>query len=174
MMSEPNRFSLSVREAYPYDRSRGIARIDLEVMEALELRQYGDITEDVIEIEGKRKTLAKCLPLAQSEKRTGIIRIDNIIRKNAGAYIRDIVGIRKVSAFKARIIELSATNKQPSSQGTPLATTLEGVPAVVGDRLRTGGSFHESEFVVDACVPAGHVVINDDATFIIEGKMQVG
>ena len=53
-----NALSLKVLEAYTRDVGRGVARIDYDSMDTLNAS-----TGDVIEIKGKRRTVAKCLPL---------------------------------------------------------------------------------------------------------------
>lgn len=63
--------SLKVLEAYTRDVGRGVARIDYDSMDTLNAS-----TGDVIEIKGKRRTVAKCLPLYPSDEGKGIIRID--------------------------------------------------------------------------------------------------
>jgi len=61
--------SLKVLEAYTRDVGRGVARIDYESMDSLSAS-----TGDVIEIKGgKRRTVAKCLPLYPSDEGKGII-----------------------------------------------------------------------------------------------------
>src|SRR6266850_1573388 len=52
---------LKVLEAYTRDVGRGVARIDYDAMDALDAS-----TGDVIEIRGKRRTVAKCLPPRRS------------------------------------------------------------------------------------------------------------
>src|SRR5918911_695265 len=63
--------SLKVLEAYTRDVGRGVARIDYDSMDSLSAS-----TGDVIEIRGKRRTVAKCLPLYPSDEGKGIIRVD--------------------------------------------------------------------------------------------------
>ena len=72
-----NPLSLKVLEAYTRDVGRGVARIDYDSMDNL-----GASTGDVIEIKGKRRTVAKCLPLYPSDEGKGIIRIDGLGRNN--------------------------------------------------------------------------------------------
>jgi transitional endoplasmic reticulum ATPase len=73
---------LKVLEAYTRDVGRGVARLDYDAMDALAAS-----TGDVIEIKGKRRTVAKCLPLYPSDEGLGIGRIDGLIRNNAGVAI---------------------------------------------------------------------------------------
>uniref|UniRef100_UPI0038B3C879 hypothetical protein n=1 Tax=Staphylococcus aureus TaxID=1280 RepID=UPI0038B3C879 len=63
-----NNTSLKVLEAYTRDVGRGIARIDYDTMDSLAVS-----TGDVVEIRGKRRTTAKCLPLYPSDEGKGII-----------------------------------------------------------------------------------------------------
>ena len=74
-----NALSLKVLEAYTRDVGRGVARIDYDSMDTLNAS-----TGDVIEIKGKRRTVAKCLPLYPSDEGKGIIRIDGLGRNNSG------------------------------------------------------------------------------------------
>ena len=57
--------------------------------------------KDIIEIKGKRKTVAKCLPLYPSDEGRGVIRVDGLIRNNAGVAISDTISIRRINAPNA-------------------------------------------------------------------------
>ena len=85
---------LKVLEAYTRDVGRGVARIDYDSMDSLSAS-----TGDVIEIRGKRRTVAKCLPLYPSDEGKGIIRVDGLVRNNCRCGHRRYCGrIRKVKA----------------------------------------------------------------------------
>ena len=62
-----NALSLKVLEAYTRDVGRGVARIDYDSMDTLNAS-----TGDVIEIKGKRRTVAKCLSILQTIVPSGI------------------------------------------------------------------------------------------------------
>ncbi|MBI3077056.1 MAG: hypothetical protein HYY85_08755, partial [Deltaproteobacteria bacterium] len=55
--AEGRSVSLRVAEALPKDVGRGIARIDPE-----DLRTLGAEVGDIVEIQGKRRTVAKVMP----------------------------------------------------------------------------------------------------------------
>jgi transitional endoplasmic reticulum ATPase len=55
---------LKILEAYTRDVGRGVARIDYGSMDSLSAS-----TGDIIEIRGRRRTAAKCLPPYPSEGR---------------------------------------------------------------------------------------------------------
>ena len=75
---------------------RGVSRIDYDSMDSLSAA-----TGDVIEIRGKRRTIAKCLPLYPSDEGKGIVRVDGLVRNNAGVAIGDTVVVRKIKATPA-------------------------------------------------------------------------
>ena len=85
--------NLKILESYTRDVGRGVARIDYESMDSLSAS-----TGDVIEIRGKRRTVAKCLPLYPSDEGKGIVRVDGLVRNNAGVAIGDTVVVRKIKA----------------------------------------------------------------------------
>ncbi|MGA8081514.1 MAG: AAA family ATPase, partial [Candidatus Nitrosopolaris sp.] len=88
--------SLKILESYTRDVGRGVARIDYDSMDSLSAS-----TGDVVEIGGKRRTVAKCLPLYPSDEGKGIIRVDGLVRNNAGVAIGDTVVVRKIKAVPA-------------------------------------------------------------------------
>jgi Cell division protein 48 (CDC48), N-terminal domain. len=124
-MSESNTVTLKVMEAYTRDVGRGVARVDYEVMDMLNLQ-----SGDVIEIKGKRRTVAKVLPLYPTDEGRGIIRIDGLIRSNAGVAIGDNVAIRKVKAVPAERIVISPMEEVPYIDERYITDALEGLPVV--------------------------------------------
>ena len=129
-MSESNTVTLKVMEAYTRDVGRGVARVDYEVMDMLNLQ-----SGDVIEIKGKRRTVAKVLPLYPTDEGRGIIRIDGLIRSNAGVAIGDNVTIRKVKAVPAERIIISPMEEVPYIDERYITDALEGLPVVKGDNI---------------------------------------
>ena len=74
----PKDFTLKVAEAFSKDVGRGLARIDPADMKLLD----ADVG-DIIEVTGKRTTVAKLMPTFSGDRGKGIIQIDGIIRGNA-------------------------------------------------------------------------------------------
>ncbi|MBI0581933.1 MAG: AAA family ATPase, partial [Methanomassiliicoccales archaeon] len=83
---------LKVSEAKSKDAGRGIARVDPAVMEALGLN-----AGDVVQIEGKKKTVAVVWPGYNEDANRGVVRIDGTIRRNAQTSIDEKVAMRKVA-----------------------------------------------------------------------------
>ena len=69
--------SLEVDVAYLEDQGHVIARIDNYLMRTCKISDG-----DIIEIKGKRRTVARCFPLPSRDKGKGIIRIDGLVRNN--------------------------------------------------------------------------------------------
>ena len=91
-----NIVSLRVLESYTRDVGRGIARIDYDTMDSLDAK-----TGDIVEIKGKRRTVAKILPLYPSDEQKGIIRVDGLVRNNAGIAIGDSITVKKAKTVQA-------------------------------------------------------------------------
>ena len=83
-MWEAKDILLKVAKAYPNDSARGIARLDPNALLTLRLSPG-----DIIEIEGKRTTVAKVWRADRQDWSQDYIRIDGFIRQNAGVGIGD-------------------------------------------------------------------------------------
>ena len=81
---------LKVAEAYQEDVYLGKVRVDYDVLDRLGLSPG-----DIIEIEGTRKTYAIADVLYPEDQGLGIIRMDGVIRKNAGVGVGEYVIVRK-------------------------------------------------------------------------------
>lgn len=87
-MSEEVR--LKVAEAEQHDAGRGGARINEKTMKALNVEEG-----DIISIKGNRMTGAEAWQVYQEDQVRNIIRIDGLIRKNAGVAINESVTVVK-------------------------------------------------------------------------------
>ena len=96
--------SLRVAEAKSRDVGRGIARIDPNVSS-----EIGLSAGDVVEIHGKKKTVAIYWPGYPEDVGKGVIRIDGYTRNNAGAGIDEKVSLKKVEAKKAKKVTIAPT-----------------------------------------------------------------
>jgi transitional endoplasmic reticulum ATPase len=122
--------SLKILESYTRDVGRGVARIDYDSMDSLNAS-----TGDVVEIGGKRRTVAKCLPLYPSDEGKGIIRVDGLVRNNAGVAIGDTVVVRKIKAVPAEKVIVAPLEAIPPIDERYLADALESVPLIKGDNV---------------------------------------
>src|SRR5438067_5557751 len=125
-----NALSIKILEAYTRDVGRGVARIDYDSMDSLSAS-----TGDVIEIRGKRRTVAKCLPLYPSDEGKGIIRVDGLVRNNAGIAGGDTVIVKKIKAVPAEKVIVAPLEAIPPIDERYLADALESVPLTKGDNV---------------------------------------
>jgi len=92
---------LKTAEAFQTDVGYGRARIDSQTISNLDLSK-----EDVIEIEGAKITAAIVYPAHHTDEDKGIIRIDDLTIKNAGAMLGETVKIRKAEARNAEMLTI--------------------------------------------------------------------
>ena len=148
---------LRVSEAMAKDVARAVARLDPADMAEIGL-QIGDI----VEVTGKRATLAKVLPAYREQRGQARIQIDGVCRENAGTGLDQTVTIRKVAVRPAERIVLTAVTQAPRERDLKyIGSLLDGLPVVAGDRLRvTLFGSRSVDFKVASTAPKGPVVIN--------------
>jgi transitional endoplasmic reticulum ATPase len=116
-------------------------------------------TGDVIEIKGKRRTVAKCLPLYPSDEGKGIIRIDGLGRNNSGIAIGDSISVKKIKAVAAEKIIVAPLEAIPPIDERYLADALESVPLIKGDNVMVPYFGGRLTFQVIGVTPAADAVL---------------
>ncbi len=158
---------LTVVEARREDVGRGVARIDPET-----LKRIGASPGDVLEIEGRAKTVVRAMPTHREQRGREIVQLDGVGRTNAGVALGQQAGIRKVAHALARRVvaaPLSAGALQ-EDEIEHMARRLDGLAVKTGDRLRIalfGGSHRD--FQVVRTEPDGPVMIHPDTLLAVEG-----
>jgi len=166
--------SLRVAETLSKDVGRGLARLDPN-----DLKKLGLEVGDIIQIEGKRTTVAKAMPAFSDARGKEIVQIDGITRGNVGVSIGEKVSIRKVLPRPANRIVLtpaggtSALKKKRDMDY--MGKLLDGLPLVAGDRVRATlfGSRYQ-DFIVLNTVPRDVVVIHPQTVIEIEERKEEG
>jgi len=162
--------TLRVAEALPKDAGRGLARLDPQALE-----QLGLGIGDVVEIVGKRATVARAMPTYTPQRGLGLIQMDGILRANAGSGVDEHVVVRRVEVQPAHIVTLTPVEKAAaytsSAQTRYLARLLEGIPVTPGDLVRVDlfGTSAQT-FAVDATTPTGPVLIGPGTTLRVTKK----
>jgi len=151
-----DKLSLKVAEAMNKDVGRGIARIDPADMQALEA-EIGD----VVEIVGKRRTVARLMPTFKEERGKSRIQIDGLVRGNAQVSLDEKVTLRKVPWQPAEKVVLApVTPGMMDKDSRYIGTLLDGLPLVEGDRIRaTLFGARYNEFLVESTLPKDVVII---------------
>ena len=155
----PNALTLRVIEALPRDMGRGLARLDPEDMKVLDA-EVGDL----VELQGKRQTVAKVMPAYVETRGKGVVQIDGLTRANAQVGLDERVAVTKVEARPAVRLTLSPLSPMRPTQREGdtryLAQVIAGLPVLVGDRIRaTLFGTATQEFSVLETVPGGPVVV---------------
>ncbi|MGD0763886.1 MAG: CDC48 family AAA ATPase [Roseiarcus sp.] len=157
---------LTVVEARREDVGRGVARIDPET-----LKRIGASPGDVLEIEGRAKTVAKAMPTYKEQRGREIVQLDGVGRTNAGVALGQRAGIRKVAHALARRVVAAPLGGGALQEDEieHMARRLDGLAVKTGDRMRIalfGGSHRD--FHVVRTEPDGPVMIHPDTLLTIE------
>ena len=168
--AEDRVLSLRVAEALPKDVGRGLARLD-----PLDLEQMGASIGDVIEIAGKRPTIARAMPAYTAQRGQGLIQMDGILRANAGTGLDERVTAHRIEVQPARALVLSPVESLRTAPGAAqaryLARLLDGIPVTPGDRVRVNlfGTRAQNFNVVET-TPSGPVLIGPTTTIRLAGQ----
>lgn len=169
-MSEEASITLRVAEALPKDVGRGLVRLDPQNLDQLGVR-----IGDVVQITGKRATVARVMPAYVDQRGQGIIQADGILRLNAGTSLDERVSIQRVKAQPARSVVLAPAEgvraSQVTAQARYLSKLLDGIPVVAGDRVRVNlfGTRAQGFSVVETS-PPGPTLIGSATTIRISGE----
>ena len=165
-------FSLKISEIAIKDAGKAIARVNHKDMTNLGLSSW-----DLIEIEGRRKTATRVMPLEKTEQDKSVIKIDGITRENAKVSIDDHVFVKRIDskiALKTVFSPLDLDFKCTEQDKKFILNRLDGMPITVGDRIRVNLAGSRSEdFQVIATVPAQSVVIRSTTKLVIKKKSKL-
>ncbi|WP_420606159.1 CDC48 family AAA ATPase [Novosphingopyxis sp.] len=127
---------LQVANAKKEDSGRGLARLSRQVMASL-----GLVQGDIVAIEGKRTTPARAIEPYPDDEGLEIIRIDGLLRVNAGVGAGEHVTVKKAESKPATRVVLAPAQRDLRLQGSSqaLKRTFIGRPMVEGDVVATAG-----------------------------------
>ena len=171
-MSEDSSESLTLRvaKAIPSDVGHGRARVPFD--NELNLKPG-----DIVEIAGESSTAAIVWRCRPEDANLGVIRIDGIIRKNAGVSLGDRVNITKVETQPCQRLVLSPV--MAKQQKVRFGPGIEGFarrglnkrPVVAGDRIFIPGMTLFAEalpFAIVSTNPKGIVQVLPDTEIVIK------
>jgi transitional endoplasmic reticulum ATPase len=127
---------LQVANAKAEDSGRGFARLSKATLAELGLQQG-----DVIEIIGKRSTVARAVDPYPEDEGLDVIRLDGLQRANAGVGAGDQVELRKVASQPAKKVVFAPAQKEIRLEGPgdALKRNFIGRALVTGDVVATHG-----------------------------------
>jgi transitional endoplasmic reticulum ATPase len=169
LTTETKILTLRVAEAKAKDVGRGIVRIDPQ-----DLQKMAAETGDVVEIEGKRKTVAKIMPAYPEDRNKSQLQMDGLLRGNAQVSLDEKVNVRKTDYAPAEKIVLNPLTLARSAGEADvkyIGSLLEGLPLIEGDTIRANlFGTRSQEFTVISSVPKGAVVICPSTRIELRGK----
>ena len=157
--------NLHILEAYVRDVGTGVARIDHYTFDSL-----GASSGDVIEIKGKSRTVAKCLPIYPPDEGKKILRVDGLIRNNAGIAIGDTVSIKKIDTLPAEKVTVMPLESMPPIDERYLADALDSVPVTKNDNVMVPYFGGRLTFQIVGTIPDTDVIIAQKTLFTIMNK----
>ncbi len=131
---EKGRLRLKVAEADKREVGRGIARINER-----HIKEIGVAYGDIVQIAGRRTTAAVVGSAFPSDMHLDIVRIDGIVRHNAGTTLGDIVEIGKARWNEAKKVVLTPVQKGIRIYASPesLQASFLNRPVSQGDIVST-------------------------------------
>jgi len=163
-----NQLQLKCSESYTRDVGRGVARIDYATMDKLKLS-----TGDDILIKGKRRSVAKALPLYPSDEGKDMIRLDGLTRNNTKSEVGGLIVIEKIECKPAVTITVVPLEEIPPIDERYLSDALESVNVMVGDNVMIPYFGARITLQVSKTEPKGPVKISQKTEFTIQDKPEI-
>ncbi|NQT80393.1 MAG: CDC48 family AAA ATPase [Candidatus Aminicenantes bacterium] len=165
MAEKAKSVTLKASEAASRDVGRGIARFDPKDMDKIEVS-----VGDIIELEGKKRTVAKVMPAYMEDRSKGIIQIDGVIRENGQIGLDEKVKIKEVDykpATKIILAPITMSSLRGDRDTRYIGRLLEGLPLIAGDRVRANlFGTRSCDFRVIDTVPKDGAVLIQPNTLI--------
>jgi transitional endoplasmic reticulum ATPase len=157
-MASQDHIEVVVKEAAREDAGRGIARLSIEAMRALDL-----VSGDAVEIQGKKKATAVVWPGFPQDTGQGIIRIDGTIRGNASTGVDERVKVRKVEVGNAKKVVVNPTQPIRLVGGEQyLSRILRGRPVMEGQTVRVDVIGNPITLVISKVSPKGIAIVTEE------------
>ncbi|MEM1583512.1 MAG: CDC48 family AAA ATPase [Nitrososphaerota archaeon] len=150
---------LRVAEARQRDIGRKIARVDSRALRELNLSPG-----DLVEITGKRTTIAIVWPPYKEDDGMGLVRIDGEVRRNAGVSVGEYVRISKANAKPAAKIVLAPYETLPfvGDFARIVKSQLLNLPVMKGDTVVVPILGMGIELKVTSTSPTNAVIVSEN------------
>ena len=149
-----------IQEGYSTDKGKAVARLDKESMKKIEAANG-----QIIEIQGTRRTYAKCLPSIESSG--GNLKTDSITRYNAQVQIGARIYVKKVNPPDAKQVQVVPLEITHFGDDAEVKERLLGCPIVKGDIVTIESMKEFSYFRVEKTDAQGPSVIMPGTDFEI-------
>ena len=151
---------VGIQEGYSTDKGKAVARLDKDSMKQLEASNG-----QIIEIQGTRRTFAKCFPSVDNTG--GNLKIDSLIRYNAQIQIGARIYVKKVNPPEAKQVQVVPLEIAHFGDDAEVKERLLGYPIVQGDIIAIESMREFSYFRVEKTDVQGPSVIMPGTDFEI-------
>jgi transitional endoplasmic reticulum ATPase len=170
MYSKSKEVMVRVAEISKNDAFRGKVRVPAKILDSI-----GAEEGDVIEIIGRRNTVAIAWPALPEDEEKDVVRMDGIVRKNAGVSIGDRVIIRRVEVKPATSVKLALTDSSNQISGGEstlkmIKRRLLNYAVVEGDLVPFQLLGSVIFLQVISTRPAGPVIIDESTRLVLINK----
>ena len=154
--------TITVEKAYSADVGHGFIRMSFDIMEKAHL-----FTDDIIEIRGKQKTVARCRPMCVKDQNKKTIRIDSPTRDNLEVDIGMPVTMKRVVLESAESVLITPINKTLPNAERYVKDCLENHPIMKGNHIVL--PFFEEKLVYQILdiKPSHAAIVTQDTNFLI-------
>jgi len=144
---------LKVAAAMPKDQGRGIVRLNSDVRNLLGVR-----SGDYVLLKGTKETVAVCWPSLKEDEVLDMIRMDGLIRSNAGVKLSDVVEVTGIILSEASRIVLAPSQPVRFQPGFDeyIKQQIINKPVTRGDSLMVASIGQGIQFTVTTVSPSKH------------------
>jgi transitional endoplasmic reticulum ATPase len=145
---------LKVAAAMPKDQGRGIVRLNSDVRNHLEIR-----SGDYVLLKGAKETVAVAWPSLKEDEVLDMVRMDGLIRNNAGARLGEMVEVSKTNVPEATRIVLAPSQPLRFQQGFEnyVKQQIINKPLTRGDVILISSIGQGLQFTATNVSPSKHV-----------------
>ncbi|MFW9967101.1 MAG: CDC48 family AAA ATPase [Candidatus Thorarchaeota archaeon] len=157
-MSESGESSirLKVAAAMPKDQGRGIVRLNTEVRDLLQVR-----SGDYVLLNGTKETVAICWPSLKEDEVLDMVRMDGLIRANAGVKLGEMVEVANTNVPEATRVVLAPSQPvrfQPGFEDY-IKQQIMNRPITRGDFILIASIGQGLQFTATSVGPSKHVKV---------------
>jgi transitional endoplasmic reticulum ATPase len=158
---------LKVAAAMPKDQGRGIVRLNSDVRNLLGVR-----SGDYVLLKGTKETVAVCWPSLKEDEVLDMIRMDGLIRSNAGVKLSDVVEVTGITLSEASRIVLAPSQPVRFQPGFDeyIKQQIINKPVTRGDSLMVASIGQGIQFTVTTVSPSKHARVTAETKIEVMTK----
>ncbi|MBD3407456.1 MAG: CDC48 family AAA ATPase [Candidatus Lokiarchaeota archaeon] len=147
---------LKVAAAMPKDQGRGIVRLNSQVRRELNIR-----SGDYVQLKGQKTTVAIAWPGLQEDEVLDMVRMDGLIRNNAGVRLGEAIEVSKIDLQTASRVTIAPSQKVRFQPGFEryIHQQLLNKPISHGDTIVIASIGQGLQFIATAVSPNKHAKI---------------